>query len=147
METIETEGKFIKIILVKNPIGFNQVINHILTEDKQTNIAFIINDHTADGCDISWLWDVDFEKFENFQSNVTSFITSGTRSGDMTIRLKYAGIFNNKIINYLKFDELIEFGLSQTPKNHNLYILPTYTAMLDIRAYLSKKYHLKEFWK
>lgn len=147
METIETEGKFIKVILVKNPTGFNQVISYLLTEDKNTNIAFLINDNAADGTDISWLWDVDFEKFKSFQENVISFVTSGKRANDMALRLKYAGVYTNKIQVCQSFENLIDIGLSKTSKGQVFYILPTYTALLGIRSILKKKFNLKEFWK
>jgi UDP-N-acetylmuramyl tripeptide synthase len=147
METIESDGKYIKVILVKNPTGFNQVINYLLTEEKNTNIAFLINDNAADGTDISWLWDVDFEKFEVFQDKISSFFTSGKRCNDMALRLKYAGVYKNKIEVCQSFDKLLELGLSKTAKGQNFYILPTYTALLDIRNKLRKKFNLKEFWK
>ncbi|MDQ2085916.1 MurT ligase domain-containing protein [Herbivorax sp. ANBcel31] len=147
METIEAYGKAIKLILVKNPTGFNQVINFLLTETKQSEIAFVINDKLADGTDISWLWDVDLEELMKIQENVSSFYASGIRAEDMAVRLKYAGIFSDKIKIVKDYEELIEKGLSNTLKGHSFYILPTYTAMLDIRNFLKKKFGLKEFWR
>ncbi len=73
METIKTDGKAIKLILVKNPAGFNQVINFLLTEPKKNQIAFLINDKPGDGIDVSWLWDVDFEEFIKIQENILPF--------------------------------------------------------------------------
>lgn len=147
METIKTDGKIIKLILVKNPAGFNQVINFLLTESKENQIAFLVNDKLADGTDVSWLWDVDFEELTKIQENVSFFYTSGTRAEDMAVRLKYAGIYSDKIEVIKDYEELIQKGLSNTEKGHNFYILPTYTALLDIRGYLKKKFGLKEFWK
>ncbi|TYQ13137.1 UNVERIFIED_CONTAM: UDP-N-acetylmuramyl tripeptide synthase [Acetivibrio alkalicellulosi] len=147
METIETDNKTIKLILVKNPTGFNQVLNFLLTENKQTQIAFIINDKLADGTDISWLWDVDFEKLIDIQETVSNFYTSGIRGEDMAVRLKYAGLYSSKIQITKDYEELVQKGLSNTLEGHSFYILPTYTAMLDIRSFLKKKYNLKEFWK
>ncbi|MFZ5989047.1 MAG: MurT ligase domain-containing protein [Bacillota bacterium] len=147
METIITEGKNIKLILVKNPTGFNQVLSYLLTEDKSTQIAFLINDKLADGTDISWLWDVDFEKLMEIQEIAGTFYTSGIRAEDMAVRLKYAGVYSNKIQIVKDYEELINKGLSGTKEGHSFYILPTYTAMLDIRNLLKKKYGLKEFWK
>lgn len=147
METIKTDGKTIKLILVKNPAGFNQVINFLLTESKENQIAFLINDKLADGTDVSWLWDVDFEELTKVQENISSFYTSGTRAEDMAVRLKYAGIYSDKIEIIKDYEELIQKGLSSTEKGHNFYILPTYTALLDIRGFLKKKFGLKEFWK
>ncbi|MCX7922351.1 MAG: MurT ligase domain-containing protein [Clostridia bacterium] len=147
METIVTEGKNIKLILVKNPTGFNQVLSYLLTETQNMQLAFLINDKLADGTDISWLWDVDFEKLHEVQERVDSFYTSGIRAEDMAVRLKYAGVYANKICVKKDYSQLIAEGLEKTPEGHSFYILPTYTAMLDIRKVLKEKYGLKEFWK
>jgi UDP-N-acetylmuramyl tripeptide synthase len=147
METINTEGKSLRVILVKNPTGFNQVLNYLLTEDKTFQLAFIINDKIADGRDISWLWDVEFEKLELFQERIGNIYTSGLRAADMAVRLKYAGIYTNKITSITNYSELINAALANTKEGHNFYILPTYTAMLEIRKELKQKFKLKEFWK
>jgi UDP-N-acetylmuramyl tripeptide synthase len=147
METISTQGKNIKVILVKNPTGFNQVISYLLSEEKEAQIAFLINDKLADGTDISWLWDVEFEKLEDMQEKVINVYTSGIRAEDMAVRLKYAGIYTYKISIIKDYKELIAKGLAATPEGHNFYILPTYTAMLAIRRILKSKFGLKEFWK
>lgn len=147
METIKTDGKTIKVILVKNPTGFNQVLSYLLTEDKNIQLAFLINDRLADGTDISWLWDVEFEKLQEMQERLDNIYTSGVRAEDMAVRLKYAGIYTNKIIIIKNYAELIDTGLSKTLPGHSFYILPTYTSMLDVRRILKKKFGLKEFWK
>lgn len=147
METINTAGRNIKVILVKNPTGFNQVLNYLLTEDQNMQLAFLINDKLADGTDISWLWDVDFEKLQKVQEKLDNIYTAGIRAEDMAVRLKYAGIFTDKINIIKDYSELINTGLSRTASGHNFYILPTYTAMLEIRKILKGKFGLKEFWK
>ncbi len=147
METIYVGSKKIRLILVKNPTGFNQVLNFLLTEDQNMQIAFLLNDNLADGTDISWIWDVDFEKLNELQNRVDNFFASGIRAEDMAVRLKYAGIYTNKISIVKNYRELIDTGLFKTPDSHNFYILPTYTAMTDIRKILKSKYRLKEFWK
>ncbi|AUG57997.1 Mur ligase family protein [Acetivibrio saccincola] len=147
METIKTDGKAIKLILVKNPAGFNQVINFLLAEPKKNQIAFLVNDKPGDGIDVSWLWDVDFEEFSKIQDDISCFYASGSRAEDMALRLKYAGIYSDKIEIIKDYEELINKGLSNTEKGNSFYILPTYTALLDIRGFLKKKFKLKEFWK
>lgn len=147
METIKTSGKNIKLILVKNPAGFNQVINYLLTVSDIHQLAFAINDKLADGTDVSWLWDVDIEKLLQIQNKTVNFYTAGTRAEDMAVRLKYAGIDTNKISIIKDYKTLVRTGLSRTPDNHCFYILPTYTAMLEIRKVLKRIYNLKEFWK
>jgi len=147
METISTGGKNIKIILVKNPTGFNQVLNFLSTEDKNMQLAFAINDRLADGTDISWLWDVDFEKLQYIQDRIGNIYASGTRAEDMAVRLKYAGVHTDKINIEKDYSRLISAGLERLGQGESFYILPTYTAMLDIRKLLRKKFRLKEFWK
>jgi len=147
METINVGNKKIRLILVKNPTGFNQVLNYLLTEDNQMQLAFLLNDNLADGTDISWIWDVDFEKLDKIQHNIGNLYTSGIRAEDMALRLKYAGLYTDKISIIKDYKELIENALNNTPEGQNLYILPTYTAMTELRNFLRKKFGLKEFWK
>ena len=147
MDTIHANGKTIKIILVKNPTGFNQVLNYLLGEENSIHVAFLINDKIADGTDVSWLWDVDFEKLLSVQDKLKSVYTSGTRAYDMALRLKYAGIYTDKIRSETDYAALLQSGLEATAVGESLYILPTYTAMLEIRKLLKNKFGLKEFWK
>ncbi len=141
METVNFFGKQIKLILVKNPAGFNQVIDCLLKEDS-IQIAFLLNANLADGTDISWIWDVNFEHL--CSKNPTTLI-GGKRAYDMAIRLKYAGIKNMSIIN--NYNLLLETGINNIKENETFYILPTYTALLEIRSILEKKLNIKEFWK
>ena len=147
METINVEDKTIKLILVKNPTGFNQVLNFLTLDKQALNIAFLINDNLADGTDISWLWDVDFEQLNDVEDKIDGLITSGIRGEDMAVRLKYSGLDTKKIRIIKDYHMLIEEGLKKTPVGGCFYILPTYTSMLDIRGILKKKFNLKEFWK
>jgi len=147
MESIVVDNKRIKIILVKNPAGFNLVLNFLLTENQNIQLAFAINDKIADGTDISWLWDVDFEKLLGMQDKLDNIYATGLRAEDMALRLKYAGLYTNKISIIKSYDELISTGLIRTKEGSSFYILPTYTAMLEIRKLLKKRFKLKDFWK
>ncbi|HEY5583374.1 MAG TPA: MurT ligase domain-containing protein [Ruminiclostridium sp.] len=147
MESINVQDKTIKLILVKNPTGFNQVLSFLALYNQALNIAFLINDNLADGTDISWLWDVDFEQLNNVPDKIDGLITSGVRGEDMAVRLKYSGVDIRKIRIIKDYQMLIDEGLKKTPTGGCFYILPTYTAMLDIRGILKKKFNLKEFWK
>lgn len=147
MESIPVDGRNIRLILVKNPTGFNQVLNFLLTEEGSIQLAFILNDNLADGTDISWLWDVDFEKLAPIDDRIESLYASGVRGEDMALRLKYAGLSTGKMSIVKDYDRLLDEGLASTPMGGTFYILPTYTAMLDIRETLSARYGLKAFWK
>ena len=109
---------------------------------------FVINDFAADGEDISWLFDVNFEKLKIIDKNVIEYYTSGTRSHDMALRLKYAEIESDKISvlsNGINND--IEYVLNNLKDNEKLYILPTYTSMLKVRQALKEKFKMKDFWE
>ncbi|NLC67264.1 MAG: DUF1727 domain-containing protein [Clostridiaceae bacterium] len=151
MEKIKKDDKSIRVILIKNPTGFNQVLDYILNENndenKSFNIAFLINDNAADGRDISWLWDVNIEKLGKIYDKIITAYVSGTRGPDMAVRLKYADFDTKKIKHVEDYNRIINEALETTPGNGTFYILPTYTAMLDIRYILKNKFKLKEFWE
>ena len=144
MESIPVDDKTIKLILVKNPAGFNQVINYLLNEDNNLQIAFLLNDNAADGTDVSWIWDADLENLCGKDPNI---LVGGTRLFDMATRLKYAGIPAKNISTFSNYTKLINDGLSRTNPGQSFYILPTYTALLKVRKILKNKFKLKEFWK
>lgn len=147
METVETGGKTIRVILVKNPTGFNQVIDYLSRESNGKNLALLLNDKIADGTDISWIWDVDFEKLKSMEDKIDNIYTGGTRAEELVLRLKYAGIALSKVSLVRDYAELIDRGLADTDQGHSFFILPTYTAMLDVRKVLEEKFSLKQFWK
>lgn len=147
MESLPVNGRNLKMILVKNPTGFNQVLKYLLTQKEPCVIAFAINDNLADGTDISWLWDVDFEILSFMQSKVRRFYVSGLRAEDMALRLKYAGIQTENIIIEHDGKRLISEMIEASKDKETLYLLPTYTAMLDIRKNLKERFNLKEFWE
>jgi UDP-N-acetylmuramyl tripeptide synthase len=146
METVETDGRTIHVILVKNPTGFNQVLRYLLTDPDPLRAAFAINDNFADGTDISWLWDVDFETIAR-EGAGDRFFASGKRAEDMAVRLKYAGVPSSAIALEKDYGALLDAGLAATPPGGRFYLLPTYTSMLDLRKVLVRRFCLKEFWR
>lgn len=129
-ETIEQNGKKIFLLLSKNPTGFNQSIQAILEQDKNPNILLLLNDRIPDGLDVSWIWDVEFENLENAK-HIT---ISGDRCFDMGLRIKYADTKSFEVIENL--DQAIERATNKTQENNTLYILATYSAMLETRKIL-----------
>lgn len=115
-------GKRTLIQLIKNPIGANEVLK---TVDKNSNLLIIINDNYADGRDVSWLWDAEFERIG---VNRHEIVVSGTRAEDMALRLKYAEVKNIKVIPDIK--KAVEY-IGKSADN-SITILPTYTALLKI---------------
>ncbi len=114
------------IQLIKNPTGASEVLK---TVDLNSNIVVAINDNYADGRDISWLWDSDFEQLKGAQKLV---ITSGARANDMATRLKYAGLPQDRIVVEPSIKKAIELACSGKNKEEPVTILPSYTALLKI---------------
>ncbi len=125
------DGKRTLIQLIKNPIGTNEVLK---TVDLDSNILIIINDNYADGRDVSWLWDAEFDKIKDAKKEI---IVSGIRATDMALRLKYAGISADKIKSIPDINNAIEY-LGKNAAN-DITILPTYTALLKLNKIKSLK--------
>ena len=133
-----------RMMLVKNPAGFNQVINLIAHDEGNYKLAFLLNDRFADGTDISWIWDVDFEALADQQVRFTRVLVSGVRADDMALRLKYAGFAPERIEVIREYDRLLtEIGSDETPA----FLMPTYTAMFDLRGEISKHTDVKAFYE
>ncbi len=147
MESFDVDGRTIQIILVKNPTGFNQVLQYLSTLPGVVVPAFLINDKLADGTDVSWLWDVDFEQFSLQSRDMPLMAVSGVRADDMAVRLKYAGIGESRIVLLPDAEALFDRLLTEVPRGGTICLMPTYTALLDLRRLLAKRYKLKDFWK
>ena len=121
------------IQLIKNPTGASEVLK---TVDLNSQILIAINDNYADGRDVSWLWDADFERLQN---TVKPIIVSGIRAKDMAVRLKYAGVPTEKIIIEEDLKTAVEIASSSDKIEENLTILPTYTALLKLNKMKIRK--------
>ena len=141
-EALNIEGKDVKIILVKNPAGYNQALDTLCLNKDPFAAAFLLNDNYADGTDVSWIWDVDFEKLHDL--NINEVFVSGIRCYDMAVRLNVAGLNKDNFIIEETFEELTE--KIKSSKNDKIYILATYTAMINFRKYLHSKGYIKKLW-
>lgn len=133
-EILTKDGRKIQIFLSKNPTSFNQSLRTI-NELQGKNLLIILNDGIADGRDISWIWDTEIESYTEKMEHIT---ISGTRCFDMGLRFKYA----EKITQFSVEPDLAkatEIAIAETPVKETLYVLPTYTAMLEIRKLLTGK--------
>lgn len=144
MEKFNINGTDIRMILVKNPAGANQVLSFVYNVKEPSVFVVGLNDRYADGTDISWIWDADFEKFSTMGDRLKSVIVTGIRADEMAMRFKYAGVPTEKIIVERNYEAMLNDIISQSSP---AFIMPTYTAMLEIHGLLSKKYSVKEFWK
>ncbi len=147
IERVVYRERHLTLALVKNPVGFNEVLRMLTdgTGDLGVPTLIAINDLYADGRDVSWLWDVDFEVLASGDSRLA---TTGLRGADMANRLKYAGIDGSRIV---ALDSDLARGLDgfvdRIPEGGQGYILPTYTAMLDIRKILTERGAVESFWQ
>ena len=141
-EILNIEGKDVKIILVKNPAGYNQALDTLYLNKHSFGAAFLLNDNYADGRDVSWIWDVDFEKLHTLDIN--EVFISGIRCYDMAVRLKVAGLNPDRFILEETFEGLTE--KIKTSTSDKIYVLATYTAMINFRKYLHSKGYIKKLW-
>lgn len=141
-ETININGKDVKIILVKNPAGYNQALDTLCLNSGSFAAAFLVNDKYADGRDVSWLWDVDFEKLSKME--MKEIFVSGVRRYDMAIRLKIAGMDPKKLVISEEYEKLTND--IENCKENKVYVLATYTAMIDFRKYLHSKGYIEKLW-
>jgi UDP-N-acetylmuramyl tripeptide synthase len=149
-EKFTLDGKKLQIFLSKNPTGFNESLRTI-AELNGRHVLFVLNDRIADGKDVSWIWDIDMETFLPKFSSIT---ISGDRAYDFALRIKYSreefqifpqgDYLPRRVANFKfqikeKLEEAVLSSLEMLPKNETLFILPTYTAMLDVRKILTGK--------
>jgi len=140
-ETIEAEGRLLLLMLAKNPTGFNEVLRALFAEGAPRNLMLLLNDNAADGHDISWIWDVDFERLAGQPLTLT---ISGTRADDLAVRLKYAGVSGSVQGN---IGAALTQAINETPAGETLYIVPTYTAMLAARGELEHRGYTTAYWE
>jgi UDP-N-acetylmuramyl tripeptide synthase len=142
-ERMIVRGREVQTILAKNPAGLNQVLRAISAEEGPKNLLFLLNDDIADGRDVSWIWDVDFEMLAG---QVALLLASGRRAADMALRLKYADIDADPAIED-NTERALEKALALTPEGERLYVIPTYTAMLQVRKLLARWGQRPPFWE
>lgn len=128
-EKISLLGKPVLIQLIKNPAGASQTVKAVV-EDSTARVLIAINDNLADGRDISWLWDADFEPLKAVKGTV---IVSGLRADDMAVRMKYAGVEPERIICVPKLERALRQALNDTSPDETLWVLPTYTCLLELQ--------------
>lgn len=142
-EELNVEGKHIRILLSKNPVGMNETVravNDIKKAGKSSISVIILNDRIPDGTDVSWIWDVDLEPLVNSGGTI---IVSGDRVYDMALRLTYCQQSisdNNNHFQLIVEPDLataIKQAITLTPSDETLHIIPTYSAMLEVRELLT----------
>jgi UDP-N-acetylmuramyl tripeptide synthase len=130
-ESFAVDGRNVRIFLSKNPAGFNATIRTV-REENASHIAILLNDRIPDGRDVSWIWDVDFEAIPK----ESALWVGGDRIFDMALRVRYAGHTVPDAHVEPDLSALISRAISETPRGSSLFILATYSAMLDVRKLL-----------
>lgn len=187
-ERIQAEGRTLRLLLAKNPTSFNEVLHTLFSEGTPRHLLLVLNDNIADGRDISWIWDVDFERIVGYTKTLT---VAGTRALDLAIRLKYAGIEEEKMTiiphTSLRTARLastrrtrskraaqatqqeeappgkpgatthparphglataLTTAIQQTPEGETLFVVPTYTGLLEVHRELESRGLAAHYWE
>jgi UDP-N-acetylmuramyl tripeptide synthase len=131
-ERVQVRGRTLYVLLVKNPVGFAEVVETFLLPTRHSPVLIVINDNAADGRDVSWLWDAPVEPFADIGAQV---MVSGTRGAEMALRLKYAGIAAQQVDGVAPALRAFVSGIDNGGTG---FVLPTYTAMLQVRSVLGR---------
>ena len=131
------------ILLVKNPAGANEVLRTLALEPGDHDLLVVLNDRIADGRDVSWVWDADFEALAGRTRRVT---VSGTRAAEMAVRMKYAGLDGARITVVEELGRALDGALAGAEEDRPVYALPTYTAMLELRDVLARRGEVASSW-
>jgi UDP-N-acetylmuramyl tripeptide synthase len=145
-ETVRLEGRDMQILLIKNPAGANEVLRTLALEPGEHDLLGVLNDKIADGRDVSWIWDADFELLAG---QVRRFTCAGTRAAELAVRLKYAGIDPDRIRVVADLPSALHQATADRPSDGSgspLYALPTYTAMLSLRELLVARGQAQSAW-
>jgi UDP-N-acetylmuramyl tripeptide synthase len=141
-ERIDVDGHELSILLIKNPAGANEIVRTLALEPGELDLLGVLNDRTADGRDISWIWDADFELLAGHVRRVTC---AGTRAAELALRLKYAGVAPERLEVVPSLPRALDTALAAAGDS-GLYALPTYTALLELRQELSRRGHVNPYW-
>jgi lipid II isoglutaminyl synthase (glutamine-hydrolysing) len=144
LEIVEAEGRSLRLILVKNPAGFNAAIGALLETGRHPRILGALNDRDADSRDVSWIWDADFEALA---PRITYATITGLRARDLALRLKYAGVPRDRVSVVDGWLPALRWAIDATPPGEELVVIATYTAMLSLRNALAGLGFVAQFWE
>jgi UDP-N-acetylmuramyl tripeptide synthase len=140
-ERFDVDGCNVRLLLAKNPTGLNEVARTIVAADEPPTLLAILNDGIADGRDVSWIYDADIEQLAG---HVGSVIVAGTRADDLALRFQLAGVTPDVVEP--RIDAALKTALAATSEGNWLEIVPTYTAMLEVRDALAARTGAAPFW-
>ena len=143
-ERIPVGERSLLMLLIKNPAGANEVVRTLVAGGAPRLAIIALNDAIADGRDVSWIWDVDFEPLLERLERV---VATGDRAAELALRCKYAGFPEERIEVVPTLDGALDRGLELTPAGGELCVLPTYTAMLRLRGIVAERGYVKPYWE
>ena len=144
LEIVGADGRRLRLVLVKNPAGFNAAVSALISTPGSVRLLTALNDLDADGRDVSWIWDADFEALT---PRVEWAVVAGLRARDLSLRLKYAGLAPDRVNVVEGWEAAIRETLRRSRPGEEITLLATYTATLALRHALSKMGYAKEFWE
>jgi len=143
-EWVTLGGREVILLLAKNPTGANETIRTVLLDPGPVHLLVALNDRTADGHDVSWIWDVDVEPL---LPRLTTLTLTGDRAHELALRFRYAGLARARMRVEPDLERALDAAIASTPPGEALSVLPTYTAMLDLRALLVRRGAADHFWR
>jgi lipid II isoglutaminyl synthase (glutamine-hydrolysing) len=143
-ERIDVGDKSLLTLLVKNPAGANEAVRTLLAGGAPKLALVALNDATADGRDVSWIWDVDFEPL---LAGLQNLVASGDRAAELALRFKYGGLEAEAIEVVPDLEQALDRALDLTPRDGELVVLPTYTAMLALRDIVARRGFVQQYWE
>ena len=132
------------MLLIKNPAGANEAIRTLVSGGAPSHAVVALNDEIADGRDVSWIWDVDFEPL---LEGLDTVVATGERAAELALRFKYGGFDEDRIEVVPELGRALDRGLELTPPGGELTVLPTYTAMLALRRIVGDRGHVRPYWE
>ncbi len=142
-ERIAIGDRRLLMLLIKNPAGANEAVRTIVDGAAPKVAVVALNDAIADGRDVSWIWDVDFEPL---LEGLDTLVASGSRAAELALRFAYGGLARERIEVVPSLEDALDRGLALTPPGGELTVLPTYTAMLALRRVVAERGHVANYW-
>jgi UDP-N-acetylmuramyl tripeptide synthase len=143
-ERVVVGDRRVLLLLIKNPAGANEAIRTLVDGGPPRVLVVALNDEIADGRDVSWIWDVDFEPL---LPRLQTLVASGGRAAELALRFRYGGLADDAIELEPQLSTALDRGLELTPSGGELVLLPTYTAMLGLQRILASRGLAKPYWE
>jgi lipid II isoglutaminyl synthase (glutamine-hydrolysing) len=143
-ERIGIGDRTLLVLLIKNPAGANEVVRTLVAGGAPKLLLVALNDEIADGRDVSWIWDVDFEPL---LGGLDRLVATGERAAELALRFKYSGLPDEAIEVVPSLDDALDRGLELAPPGSELVALPTYTAMLALRDLVGRRGFVRPYWE